>query len=138
MVVSGLPRFGKTFGATAADSQRKAIETTTAMKILVSISGDGIPTSRIQRLTSAEPPHAQPPAAQHSVFVDCFRHIDRARGLETAHWREKRRDESLVAAKNCDGDRSHRRRLSARLLRRSSRALARDRCCNRGTRPRRR
>src|SRR5260370_21878717 len=100
MVVFGLTRFGKTFGATAAHSQRKAIETTTAMKILFSISGDGIPTSRIQRVTSAEPPHAQPHAAQHSVFIDCFRHIDRARRLETAHWREEPRDETLVATNN--------------------------------------
>src|SRR5260370_14532166 len=114
MVVFGLTRFGKTFGATAAHSQRKAIETTTAMKILFSISGDGIPTSRIQRVTSAEPPHAQPHAAQHSIFLDRFRHIDRARRLETSHWREKRRDESLLSAKNCDGDRAHHRRLSDR------------------------
>jgi hypothetical protein len=32
-VVLGLMRFGNTFGATAAQSHRKAIDTTTAMKI---------------------------------------------------------------------------------------------------------
>src|SRR5688572_984346 len=98
---------GKSFGASAAQPHSRAIEITIARKILFSISRDRVPTSRIERVTAREAPDAEPDAAQDAVFLDRLHRIHRARRLETAHRREKRRDEALVASKEeeCDGAR---------------------------------
>src|SRR6266851_2829626 len=136
--VFGLMRFGKSFGATAAHNHRNAIEIRTAMKIRFSISGNGVPTSRVEHMTSREPAQAQPPAPHDSVFLDRFHHVHRAGRLEAAHRWQHRRHESLVAAEQGDGDGAHRSRFSALLLRRSCARSVRDRCCSRESRRRRR
>src|SRR5687768_11585271 len=76
---------GKSFGAIAAHPQRKAIEITIARKIRFSISRDGVPTSRIERVAARQAPDAEPDAAQHAVFLDGLHRIHRARRFETAH-----------------------------------------------------
>src|SRR5712691_4103253 len=107
--VFGLARSGNSFGATTAHNQRKAIEAKTAMKIRFSISRDGVPTSRVQHMTTGEPPHSEPAAAQKAIPFDRLHHVHRARRLEAAHRREQRWEESLVKAKQGDGDRTHER-----------------------------
>src|SRR5438067_1101392 len=44
---------GKNFGATAAHNQSRPIEIRTAAKIRFSMSWDGVPTSRIERIFAA-------------------------------------------------------------------------------------
>jgi hypothetical protein len=83
-------RSGKSFGATAAQSQRKPIEISTAAKILFSISRDGVPTSRIERVAAGKTPQAEPDAAQCAVLFDRLHHENGAGGIEAAHRRQQR------------------------------------------------
>src|SRR5581483_1461414 len=71
-------------------------------------SGNRIPTSRIEDVTTGQPAKAEPSAAENSVFFDGLHHVDRAGRLEAAHRRQPGRNESLVEAKKKDSGRAHR------------------------------
>jgi hypothetical protein len=100
-------RSGKSFGATAAQSQRNPIEISTATKIRFSISRDRVPTSRIERVAAGEPPQAEPDAAQCAVLFDRLHHVNRAGGIETAHRRQQWREKSLVKTERCESEGTH-------------------------------
>src|SRR5688500_16594189 len=70
---------GKNFGSAHDQRPRRAIEITTARKILFSISGDRVPTSRIERVAACESLHAKPDAARDAVFFDGVHRIHRTR-----------------------------------------------------------
>src|SRR5439155_15958388 len=63
----GFASSGKIRGAMAAQIQRNAIEITIAVKIRFSISGNRVPTSRIEDVAPRQPSHSQPAAAQNAV-----------------------------------------------------------------------
>src|ERR1043166_4417824 len=67
---------GKNFGITALQRARNAIEITTAMKMRFSISGDGVPTSRIQRMAVRQPLDTEPQPAREAVLFDRLHHVD--------------------------------------------------------------
>src|SRR5437763_13724442 len=98
---------GKNFGATAAHNQSRPIEIRTAAKIRVSMSWDGVPTSRIERVATGQASQAEPDAAQRAVLLDRLHHVNRAGRLEAAHRRQQRRDEPLVETKKRQSDRAH-------------------------------
>src|SRR5258706_2013048 len=100
-------RSGKSFGATAAQSQRNPIEISTATKIRFSISRDRVPTSRIERVAACQPPQAEPDSAQCAVLFDRLHHVNRTGGIEAAHRREQWREKSLVKTERSESDRTH-------------------------------
>src|SRR3954454_10881268 len=100
-------RSGKSFGATAAQSHRNPIEISTAAKIRFSISRDGVPTSRIERVAARQAPQTEPDAAQCAVLFDRLHHVNRAGGLEAAHRRQQRGEKSLVETERSEGEDAH-------------------------------
>src|SRR5207244_13037300 len=78
---------GKNFGATAAHNHSRPIEIRTAAKIRFSMSWDGVPTSRIERVAASQASQAEPDAAQRAVLLDRLRNVDRAGRLGAAHRR---------------------------------------------------
>src|SRR5213075_1434574 len=83
------------------------IEIRTAAKIRFSMSWDGVPTSRIERVAAGETAQAEPDTAQRAVLLDRLHHVNRAGRLEAAHRRQQRRDEPLVETKKRQSDRAH-------------------------------
>src|SRR5437588_8698776 len=108
---------GKSLGATAAHNHSRPIEIRTAAKIRFSMSGDGVPTSRIERMAARQTSHAHPDAAERAIFFDRLQHVDRAGRLEAAHRREQRRDEPLVETQECQNDGAHHSSSGRALLR---------------------
>src|SRR5206468_12801300 len=108
-------RSGKSFGATAAQSHRNPIEISTAAKIRFSISRDGVPTSRIERVAARQAPNTEPDAAQCAVLFDRLHHVNRAGGVEAAHRRQQRRKKSLVETERGESESTHESSGSAAL-----------------------
>src|SRR5436305_2264221 len=100
-------RSGKSFGATAAQSHRKPIEISTAAKIRFSISRDGVPTSRIERVAARQTAYAEPDAAQCAVLFDRLHHVNRAGRIEAAHRRQQRGEKSLVKTERGESEGAH-------------------------------
>jgi hypothetical protein len=105
----GFASSGKIRGMAAAQIQRSATEITIAAKIRFSISGNRVPTSRIEDVTTRQPSHPQPAAAEQAVLFDGLHHIHRARRLEATHRRQDRGDETFVETKQRNSDTPHRR-----------------------------
>src|SRR5207253_6300276 len=129
-----LKRSGKSFGTTAPHNARIAIEKRTARKMRFSISRDGVPTSRIQRMAVREPPQSEPDAAQKAVLFDGLHHVDGAGRLEPAHRRQDRRDDAFVETEQQESDRAH-DEITPRSLVRRGEARGRGRRGNPGRRP---
>jgi hypothetical protein len=78
---------GKIIGASQDQATSTVMDKRIATKMRFSMSGDRVPTSRIERMAAAEAADAQPDAAEGAVFGDGVHHVDRAGGLEAAHGR---------------------------------------------------
>src|ERR1700730_10401940 len=92
----GLTRSGNSFGAIAAQSQSRPIETRTATKIRFSISGNGVPAPGIEHVTARQTPNSQPTAAQDAVPFDRLHHVHRAGRIEATHGWQKRRKNAFI------------------------------------------